>query len=319
MKIYSRVMVISLCLLMLASLIMLIPGKVEADAPCTINLGFQGPPLKVNLSPGNSSIIEINGEINCILYGAGPKKVYLFAQSTIGSASISPSFFVFNGSNGTMKSDTFIVNSRLARGYSVMNSSIITVTGYFIQDGIHYELRSISQNVEIEPYYKIEVNTPPPQEIGIGEFVSFPLRITNNGNSEDSIRIELLNCEELCDDQWILPSITDQTLSAKETRTVNISAQAPQTWSLYKNEITSFRLRLTSTGSEETAYLVRHDVTLYVRQEGMNISGFSPMFALICLGLVSMILGKHKWNPDKDSDNIIGHTKYLTGRGMNEK
>jgi hypothetical protein len=319
MKIYNRVIVTSFSLFMLLSLLLWIPGKAVADAPCIINLGFQNPPPKINLSTGNSSIIEINGEINCTLYGTSPKKVYLFAQSTIGSASITPSFFLFTGSNGTVKSDTFIVNLRLSRSYSTIDSQKITVSGYFIQDGIHYELRSISQNVEMAPYYKIEVNTPPPQEIGAGESVSFPLRVTNSGNSEDSFRFELLNMEELCNDQWILPSITDQTFSAKETRTVTISAQAPQTWTLYRNKITTFRLRLTSTQSEETYFLVRKDVSLFVRQEGMYIQGFSPMFALIGLGLVSMILGKKRLSHKKAFKIRLGQSKDLYGKFLMSK
>jgi hypothetical protein len=138
------------------------------------------------------------------------------------------------------------------------------------------------------------VDTPPPTEIGPGEFVYFPIKMTNVANTEDTFRFEFLNLEDLTDDAWVVATITDKTLQEKETKTITVSAQAPQTWTIWRNDVTPLMLRVTSIQSEETAFIVRYDVPLFVRQKGIYIPGFSPVFALLGIGLVALVMGKRK-------------------------
>ncbi|UCG70223.1 MAG: hypothetical protein JSV09_04180 [Thermoplasmata archaeon] len=289
--------------------------QASASSSDTINLKLQDTLPKADVSPQGVGLASINGTISCSINETDLVKVYLRAKSDIGSAYVDPSCFVFNGSKGTEQTYNFTMITRMPKCYKREETPNVTVTGYFIQEGFQYEIPSARQSIEIESFCKIKVITPLPKEIAPSEYVEFPLEITNIGNVEDSYRFEYLNGEELCDKQWVRDTVLDTDFQAGETKTVIIRAQGRQTQTIWRNEVTRFHLRITSTHSEETATLVRYDLEFYVREKGMYIPGFSPMFALLGIGLMSMILGKKGRKHGKDSVNKPGCPKYLQREG----
>jgi len=294
MKKLSILLVALLTLTMLCSMLIFVPQKAEASPITVVTLNLQGEPPKVDVSPGSAGIVKIDGTVTCLKYGPDQVKVFLQGQSDTGGASVIPPSLVFGGTGGTEETKVFAITTRVPQGYTFMATPQVTVSGYFVQGGLQYEIPPVTQIIEIEPYYKLEVDTPPPQEIGAGEFVYFAIRITNVGNSEDTYRFEFLNLEKLQENQWTVATITDKTFIEDEMKTITVSAQAPQTWTIWRNEVTPFNLRITSVQSEETSFLVRYDVPLYVRQKGIYIPGFSPVFAIIGIGVVALILGKRR-------------------------
>jgi hypothetical protein len=294
MKKLSIIMIAMLTFAMISTLLIIVPEKAEASPLTVVTLNVQGEPPKVDVSPGSAGIVTVAGTVTCLKYGPDQVKVFLTAQSDTGGASVIPPNVVFGGTGGSEETKSFSVTTRVPMGTTFMATPQISVTGYFVQGGLQYDIGMVTQIMEIEPYYKLQVDTPPPQEIGAGEFVYFILKITNVGNAEDTYRFEILNYEDLQDDEWILPTITDKTFTEDEIRSLEISAQAPQTWTIWRNDVTPFNLRITSTQSEETALIIRYDVPLYVRQKGIYIPGFSPMFAIIGIGIVALMMGK-KW------------------------
>jgi hypothetical protein len=294
MKRLSIMAIILLTMTMFSTMLILAPEESEASPLTVVTLKLQEVPPKVDVSPGSSGITTFQGEIRCIKYGPDQVKAYLQASSDTGGANVNPPSRVFSGASGSEEVDTFSLTTRVPMGYTFMATPQVVVSGYFVQGGLTYEIPAVTQFIEIEPYYKLQVDTPPPQEIGAGEFVFFSIRITNVGNVEDTYRFEFMNLEDLVDKQWTVPTITDKTFYEKEMRTIEVSAQAPQTWTIWRNEVISFNLRITSIQSEETAFLVRYDVPLYVRQKGIYIPGFSPVFAILGIGVVALIMGKRR-------------------------
>lgn len=294
MKRRSIVMIALLSMMLIGTMLIFVPEEAEASPITVVTLTTQPEPPKVDVSPGSAGIVTISGTIYCLKYGPDQVKVYLQAQSETGGASVIPPSSVFGGTGGSEETKAFAVTTRVPMGYTFMATPQVTISGYFVQGGLQYEIPPVTQLIEIQPYYKLEVDTPPPQEIGAGEFVYFPIKITNVGNAEDTYRFDFMNLEKLQENQWTVATITDKTFLEDEMKTITVSAQAPQTWSIWRNEVTPFNLRITSVQSEETAFLVRYDVPLYVRQKGIYIPGFSPIFAIIGIGLVAVIMGKKR-------------------------
>ncbi len=290
MKRYSIIMVALLTLTMIGTMLTIIPESAEASPITVVTVALDPTPPRVDVSPGASGIVTITGSVQCEKYGPDQVKVSLYSSSDTGSASVMPSMLVFSQSG----EQSIGVTTRVPQGYTFSATPSVTVSGNFVQGGLQYPTNAATQLVEIEPYYKLEVDTPPPAEIGPGEFVYFPIKITNVGNAEDTYRFEFLNLEDLNDDQWTIATITDKTFVEDEFKTITVSAQAPQTWTIWRNDVTPLMLRITSIQSEQTAYVVKYDVPLYVRQKGIYIPGFSPVFAIIGIGAVALVMGKRR-------------------------
>jgi hypothetical protein len=180
------------------------------------------------------------------------------------------------------------------QGTTFLATPVVTISGNFVQGGLVQNINPVNQIIEIQPYYKLEVDTPPPQEIGAGEFVYFSIKITNVGNTEDTFEFIFDNLKDLQGKQWTVATITPKTYQEKETKTLTVSAQAPQTWSLWTNEVQPFNLRILSQQSLAEGGDVKYFVPLYVRQKGIYIPGFSPMFALMGIGMVAIVMGKRR-------------------------
>lgn len=296
MKRYSIVIIAMITLSMLGMMLSYVPEEAEASPLTIVTLKLQPDPPSVDVSPGSAGIVTMHGEISCTKYGPDPVKCFLQGSSDFGPAPVVPSNFVFSGSSGGEQSDTFSVTTRVPMGTTFTMTPAITVQGYFDQGGLRNNIAPVNQIIQIEPYYKLEVDTPPPTEIGAGEFVYFSIKITNVGNTEDTYEFIFLNLEDLVDKQWTVATITPKTFQEDDVKTITVSAQAPQTWTIWRNEVQPFNLRIVSQQSQEEGGNVRYDVPLYVRQKGIYIPGFSPMFAFMGIGIVALVMGKRRLN-----------------------
>jgi hypothetical protein len=294
MKRLSIMLIALLTLSMFSMMIITVPEEAEASPLTIVLLSLQAEPPKVDVSPGSAGIITMLGSVTCTKYGPDPVKVFLTGSSDFGPAPVVPSSFVFGGSAGTESSATFSVTTRVPVGTTFTLTPAVTVQGRYDQGGLTGTISAVNQIIQIEPYYKLEVDTPPPQEIGAGEFVYFAIKITNVGNTEDTYEFIFQNLEKLQEIGWIVATITPKTFQEDDVKTITVSAQAPQTWSLWRNEVTPFNLRILSQQSVEEGGNVRYDVPLYVRQKGIYIPGFSPIFLIAGLGAVALAMGKRR-------------------------
>jgi hypothetical protein len=269
--------------------------EAEASPITVVTLTLQPEPPKVDVSPGSSGIVTLTGTVYCLKYGPDQVKVSLSGSSDISGASVIPPNMVFGGTGGSEETRSFAVTTRVPQGTTFLATPQVTVAGNFVQGGLQYNINPVMQIIEVEPYYKLEVDTPPPQEIGAGEFVYFAIKITNVGNTEDTYEFIFDNLKDLQGKEWTVATITPKTYLEKETKTITVSAQAPQTWSLWRNEVQPFNLRIISQQATEEGGDVKYFVPLYVRQKGIYIPGFSPMFAIMGIGVVALIMGKRRF------------------------
>ncbi len=296
MKRVSIMIIALLTMTMFSTILILVPENSEASPLTVVTLSLQPDPPKVDVSPGSAGIVTIHGSVSCPKYGPDLVKVALTGTSDFGLAPVVPANFVFSGgSTGAVQEETFSVTTRVPMGTTFTLTPAITVQGYFDQGGLRNPINAVSQIIQIEPYYKLEVDSPPPQEIGAGEYVYFSLKIMNVGNTEDTYEFVFLNLEDLQDNQWTVATITPKTFQEDAVKTITVSAQAPQTWTLWKNEVNPFNLRILSQQSAEEGGNVRYEVPLYVRTKGIYIPGFSPLFAIMGIGVVALIMGKRRF------------------------
>jgi hypothetical protein len=265
----------------------LISGSVRASPNTEVNLTIIPQSSDFERPYDWDEMETLEGKIKYTISETEEINVYLKGQSSIGTMQIIPSNFVISGENGINITRSFNITTKIPHDFPPGEDYQVTVSGHFIHDNLSYPISPASQEIKIRPYYKIEVEAPPPQEIGAGEFVYFSIKITNVGNTEDTYEFVFQNLGDLCDDQWTVATITPKTFQEDDVKTITVSAQAPQTWTLYRNKVQPFKLRILSQNSAEEGGNLRYDVTLFVRQRGQYIPGFSPTFALFGLLFVS--------------------------------
>jgi hypothetical protein len=309
MELKRRIPVVLTTWLALGSVLFWVPEYAEASEVSEIELTLESDPPEADVSVGSDGIVNVSGQVNCTINGTDEVKVFLWADSDIGAAFVTPSSFVFRGENGTEKHSNFTVTTRLPMGHSMSERPRVTINGYYIQNSLHYNLSNASCTIQIGPCYLIEAETPPPAEIGAGEFVYFQINITNHGNGEDIFEFILLNCP--CEKEWTVATITPKVFLAGETKTITISGQAPQTWTLWRNEVQPIHVKILSQNSAEEGGDVKFNIVLHVRQRGQYIPGFSPTFAIIGIILVSLVLRTKGWNKGKKPKKSPCHPKDL--------
>ncbi|UCE74558.1 MAG: hypothetical protein JSV56_02335, partial [Methanomassiliicoccales archaeon] len=299
---------IPIMLMLLFSLTFWVTEEARASAPSNVTFTFPSEQPQVDVSPGSLGNVTLNGSVNCTIKGTDQVEVYLLARSDIGSASVIPPKRVLSGLVGTNITVDYTVTTRVPLGYK--NNPQVSVFGYFVQNGLYYEIPSASQTIGIKPFYKLEVNTPPPKEIEPGADVFFSIQITNKGNDKDTFEFSLFGDPPPCEKQWAWNTLTPKTLLPDESITIIFSAQAPRTWALWRNEVQPFNIRIRSQQSMEEGGNVRCDISLYVRQKGSYIPGFNPNFVIFGIIFVAIVMGKkgykHKKGPDRKSEHPKG-------------
>jgi hypothetical protein len=314
MKIGYELAVGIVILMAFSNLIWGIPGSVRASPNTAVNLTLLPQSSELERPYDWDEMETLEGKIKYTISEAEEINVSLIGQSSIGTMQITPSNFVISGENGINITRSFNITTKVPHDYPSEEKYPVTVSGYFTQNNLSYSISPVSQKIRIRPYYKMNVEPPPPQEIAPGEFVYFDLIITNMGNVKDTYEFVIQNCGELCGDQWTIATLTPKTFAVGQTQIITFSAQAPQTWTLYRNKVQPFKLRILSQNSMEEGGNVRYDVILFVRQRGQYIPGFSPTFALFGLLFVSIVCRKMRCSGGKTPKFHSGHPKDLYGK-----
>jgi hypothetical protein len=278
----------------IGSIVLMIPFCVQGSPSDNVTLFLQYDPPIVDVSVGSDGMVNVQGYVNSSYNVTNPVKVFLVADSDFGSVAVNPSSFKFQQGNEKKGPCSFELSTRVPQGYPIDGPTGISVSGYVIEDNLSYPLSTVETNVSIRPSFSIEAVTPPHQQIGAGEFVNFAVRITNTGNVEDTYEFNFNNLKDLCGMEWTIATITPKSFGVDETKTIVISAQAPQTWTSYRNRVTDIKLVIISQGSRGVGGNVKEHVSLFVRERGSYIPGFTPSFAIIGIILVSMMVKKKK-------------------------
>jgi hypothetical protein len=267
------VLLIVLGLLFLA--IPLTSNNVQANPFTTVTLSLEGDPPIVDVSPGSSGMVTIEGWVTCVKYGPDSVKVSLFAESDTGSASIVPPNFVFTGSSGTEQTESFSMSTRVPTGYPCKANPSITVSGYWDQGGLRTNIAPVSQIIIIEQYYQIEAFCPEGnlRTVKPGEELDLAVNILNHGNGEDTFFIDIENRLHLFDKGFRMSDPVETTMCEDETRVVILQVTVPEKTS--GNQ--SIHLLIESKGSQSSGSPCESRIMVNLQIESGNTTEDKPI------------------------------------------
>jgi hypothetical protein len=314
MKIRYELVAMLLIWTVLWSMIAGISGRVKASPNTVVTLALQAEPPQVEVSPGSSGIVTMQGTVYCLKYGPDQVKVNLKGSSTaFGEVLVNPPNMVFGGNSGSEETRTFSITTRIPQGTTFSATPQITVSGHYIQGGIQYPITPESHFMEILPYYKIYVEAPRHKTIAPGERVSFHIQITNIGNTFDTYEFNFDNLRYLAKGRrvWQVATITPQGFLPKQTRTITVSAQKYESENEDFCKIFPFNLEIISQQSRDEGGNVKAFVPLYLRIKERFIPQLIPSLMLIGFIITTMVFAGMAWDKNtkervRDTWNGIG-------------
>ena len=123
-----------------------------------------------------------------------------------------------------------------------------------------------------------------------GGEATLSLDITNDGNGNDEIEVEIKNRALLEKDGWTIQMFTsDYELPYGETITVEIPISTPVEWNPYENGITQIHFLIRSGQAPIGVVGEEVDYYMFVRQRGIGLPGFDVPVILISILLVCLL------------------------------
>ena len=273
----------------------------EANPFTEVTVELQEEPARVDVSPGSSGIVKLSGTVYCKKWGPDQVKVFLNATSTHGGASVVPSEHVFASASGSEETKPFTVTTRVAQCTYCYETVTVTVSGYYVQGGMQYDIEPKTALITVEQYFRVEVyrEGDNKQEFDLtaksGESVDLNLIIHNAGNGNDIFVIDFENRDELENDDLELPEPVEIPVPEKGNESVSLRIGIPEV------STTGFSLVLIvlSKGSLDSEYIekVYTFVTLLVEEksiaEKIGSVLLSPLVIvlIVVIILVSIIVG----------------------------
>ncbi|MEM2869918.1 MAG: choice-of-anchor T family protein [Thermoplasmata archaeon] len=210
------------------------------------------------------------------------------------AAAITPSTMVFTSTQPQSFSVTVIV----PQATPVTPTGTLTITGR-AQGGGFQDTTTTTGTIVVAPYYRLQIESDAPyREIAPGSQTFYSFKVWNQGNAIDSYELEIVNLKDIVGKGWTVTLSTTQIarVNAGEYRVVKITAQAPRTPTVWKNEPTMITVRATSLGARETGQqLVSQTYPLYAYEHGgPYLPGFNPLFLMAALAIGAVLIKRNR-------------------------
>lgn len=200
------------CLLLLFSFINLFSTPTSADLITTVTAEVDQDELSVDVSPGSTGSTTFTGVVTVQnINSATPLTVSLESESTVGTSVITPPSMVFQGGK---TSDSFQVIVNVPLGTTASEDHTGTVSGTWVQGGRSGEVEGDTFKIIISPFYRPEISCDSRgRNITKGESATFDILLNNSGNTDDVIRVDIENREELMDRGIEIGEISDMPIA----------------------------------------------------------------------------------------------------------
>jgi hypothetical protein len=288
----GQVLVFIMVVGVLFSCLPLSASPARASPLTVVIIELPAEPVEVDVSPGSSGLVEVDGTVTCRKVGPDEVKVYLQASSETGGANVEPPSLVFSGVSGSEETKPFKVTTRVPMGYPSSETPTLTVSGYYVQGGLTYSINSNSVMIIVLQYYKLLVSIEEGEmEVESGENANIGMQIYNAGNGEDTFLIDFENREDLRNHDFNLPEPKEITFSEDESRNITLAIGIPEDIS------GTFQIRISvlSKGSEQSDSPEKELRTCFLNVKksisGQIVSLFiSPITLLIVVVIVVVVL-----------------------------
>ncbi|MDP6154928.1 MAG: choice-of-anchor T family protein [Candidatus Thermoplasmatota archaeon] len=277
-----------------------VPGEAEAAQPVA-TIALDNPEQTAKVGPGENGIVTFSGVVSVQMIGPGSNVQLIVVKLTAESpwvTSITPSTLTFEAQNPSPLPFTVVVKVPNFQSFTTQGNVQVSGTVNTIPGALLSNIAPAGGIITIEPYYQLRVScTEPYIEISPGDPIIFAVTVKNEGNSQDRISLDIPNQEALTDDEWVI-SLGTRTmmLEEKKEQVIKFSVTPPQDWTLYRNRVTRIELVVKSDTSiqAQSAMPETQYFDFFVRDKGMYIPGFEPMFALLALVIVAAAFKKFR-------------------------
>ncbi len=206
-----------------------VDGKIEKPlaGPPDIQIIINEEMVQVNVEPGNNGIARFTGTVHCEMPPSTPPGqicTVTFMVDAGGWACSSPDTMEFDRNNNQ---EDFTVSVQVPIETSRMTSSQLSISGRwrYSPGTLGGTTDPATAIIEVLPYSQVKVTTDPDNNtVSVGKWGEIELAITNEGNLNDDIELELENIPD-----GIEAYLEDDLISVpeKQTKIVILKIQQP--------------------------------------------------------------------------------------------
>ena len=296
-----RVGVFIALLFIMGSLLVYLPedNEVEAVGSPVVSIRLAQQKMTAYVAPGMDGIVTFTGTVTAIAPWSPSVQqllVFLIADAS-GWAVTNPPALPFT--KGQTERD-FAVTVQVPPETSHMLQGTLQIAAKwrYSPGSTQGNVEPVSAIIYVAQYYQFSVGCEKPyMQVGPGQSLGFKLRLINEGNANDKLRVEVTNLKDLNDKGWTVQLSQDKfQVPEKQERVLQISITTPVEWNAWKNDVDTIQLRIVSSQAESTGAISDiSDYSLYIRQRGVSVPGFEPTFAIMALaGLAALFYGRRK-------------------------
>ncbi len=292
-----RVSIFLVMVLMLGSLFIYLPKeKDEADAvgAPAVRIELAQTKQTAYVAPGQDGVVTFTGQVTATIPWS-PNIQYLvvtlMADAGGWAVSVPPSLIFSKAS----KQQSFTLSVQVPVETSQKTQGQLSVSGKW-----RYSPGSLGGSIDpataiivVKQYYQFSIGCEKPYvQVGPGSSLGFQIRLINEGNSADRLRVEITNLDKLADMGWTIQLSQDKfSVPEKQEKVLTVSVTTPVEWNVWKNKVDTIRLRIVSAQAESLGDISDiADYSLYIRQRGFSIPGFEPVLAMMSLIIIAVLL-----------------------------
>jgi hypothetical protein len=178
---------------------------------------------------------------------------------------------------------------------SLLTGNVI-ISGQAKAPGLSPVTAAASAVVTVSQYFKLRIEAESPlRQVKPGELTYNVVNVYNDGNGQDTFELEIENNEDLVKKQFtVLLGSTDITVQQDEYQPVRVTVQTPQQWTLYKKEMNTFIMKVTSSEARAKNVLYSKTYPLYIYMKGYYIPGFDLFLAVLAIAFIAVIFKRRQ-------------------------
>ncbi len=288
----------------LSAVLVFVPQEAEAVGAPTVTVALDQAEQTAQVAPGQKGVVTFTGTVHCTMpVETTVQKVLVSLEANAGGWpwSLTPSTMAFDRQ---ISDATFSVSVRVPPRTSHVITQQLTIAGRAVNrpGALQSQVFPATAMLNVKQFYKFQLEcTKPFLEVAPGDQFSFQLKIRNEGNDQDTIKISIDASSEkrLEDKGWaVMLSQTEYIIDEGSDQVVKISITPAQEWHVWKNDITTLKLKIFSYQALSLGEIpVESTYPLYVRERGWSTPGFEMylvIFALIPMAMIMALVSTRK-------------------------
>jgi hypothetical protein len=294
-----RFAVLAIVFLIFCSMCIVWTPPVGAVGAPTVTVALDQAEQTAQVAPGQKGVVTFTGTVHCTMpVETTVQKVLVSLEANAGGWpwSLTPSTMAFDRQ---ISDATFSVSVRVPPRTSHVITQQLTISGKAVNrpGALQTQVFPATAMINIKQFYKFQLEcTKPFLEISPGDQFSFQLKITNEGNDQDTIKISIdpSSDKRLDDKGWaVMLSQTEYIIDEGSDQVVKIAITPAQEWNVWKNEITTIKLKIYSFQALSLGEIpVESTYPLYVRERGWSTPGFEMYLGIFAfIGIAFLMAG----------------------------